>query len=224
MATFRPRLIASLLAALIAPTVALAQQVTRPPSPSTDGPTSSRLFIGPTARLLEPGEAYVVGYAVLIPNFEVGVTNRFQLGGGTLPPVFWVTPKVQLFRNESRAIAVGTLQVFVPAEFAGGLAYLNTTREIGTGAFTLGAGWAYSTDDGTFRFASGVPVVQLGAERQVNARWAFVTENYIAWGVGWISGGGRYQRQHFGADFAILGLVGDGGGLAVPTINLSWKF
>ena len=221
--TLLARFVAGLVAALLVPTAAFAQQE-RPPSTDGDRPTSSRLFVGPTARLLPPGQGYMALYGP-IPNFEIGLTDRLQLGGGVLPfaPLFWVTPKVQLFRDERRTVAVGTLQVFAPGEFAGGLAYLNTTRERGNSALSVGAGWAYSTDDGSFRFASGVPVVQLGAERQLTRQWTFVTENYLAVGVGWISGGVRYQRRHFGADFAILSLVGDGGGFAAPMVLVSWR-
>jgi hypothetical protein len=192
---------------------------------------STRLIFGPTARMLKPGEVYAAAYAVLLPMVQVGVTPRFSFGGGILPGSFdegigfWLTPKVQLHRSERTSVAAGLLQFVVPGEFKGGLAFGNVTREVSPdAAWTLGAGWAYSTDKGTFRFASGVPMLQFGFEKRVSSRLAFVTDDYFLWGGGLLTGGLRVELGRFRADLGALFLVFDGDVAGAPVVNVAWTF
>src|SRR5262245_22546694 len=83
-----------------------------------EAPGASRLFLGPTARMLPPGEGYIAGYGLLVPTVQVGVTKRFSIGAGTLPIglllydapfTFWVTPKVQIFDGARTDVAAGVL-------------------------------------------------------------------------------------------------------------------
>ena len=65
-----------------------------------DDPNPTRLFFGPTGRQLKRGDVYLGVYDIFIPFVQVGVTDRFSIGGGT-PLVFggggdrpfWLTPK-----------------------------------------------------------------------------------------------------------------------------------
>ena len=93
-------------------------------------PNTTRLFFGPTGRSLPKGRVYFGMYEGLMPFVQVGVTDRFSIGGGT-PLVFgfdegdrpfWVTPKLQLLDNGRTQVAVGALQGFVDGE-SGGIAY-----------------------------------------------------------------------------------------------------
>jgi hypothetical protein len=216
-----------LFALLAAPAAAQDQQ---PPAPA-EPITSTRLFWGPTARVLAPGQVTLAGYSPIFPVVQVGVTNRFQMGGGIFPfsteeAVFWLTPKFQLHRSVRQSVAAGTLQIIVAGEGLFGLAYVNTTREVsgGRGAFTIGAGWAYGSDDDTFRFASGVPAVQIGGERRLSRSITLVTENYVVWGGGLFSGGIRFRRGRFSLDGALLILGAEGELVAAPAVNLAWQF
>lgn len=50
-------------------------------------PHDTRLFFAPTARSLKRGEGYVGVYEIFLPFVQVGVTDRFSIGGGT-PSIF----------------------------------------------------------------------------------------------------------------------------------------
>ena len=73
-----------------------------------EDPNSTRLVFGPTARAMPRGQAYLGVYQGLAPFVQVGVTDRFSVGGGT-PLMFrvddwdrpyWVTPKLQVLRRK----------------------------------------------------------------------------------------------------------------------------
>ena len=44
---------------------------------------ATRLFFGPTGRTMEKGQVYVGVYEFLMPFVQVGITDRFSIGGGT---------------------------------------------------------------------------------------------------------------------------------------------
>ena len=74
-----------------------------------DDPNPTRLLVGPTARSLDQGQVYLDSFGISLPFVQVGITNRVSMGAGapllfpgvTPGDVFWLTPKVQVFR-ESR--------------------------------------------------------------------------------------------------------------------------
>ena len=67
----------------------------------------SRLLFAPTGRSLRKGEGYVNVHELTFPSVQVGVTDRFSIGGGTplyffddIRPV-WFTPKFQVVARDS---------------------------------------------------------------------------------------------------------------------------
>jgi hypothetical protein len=46
-------------------------------------PNATRLFFAPTGRSLKRGQVYLGVYEFLMPFVQVGVTDRFSVGGGT---------------------------------------------------------------------------------------------------------------------------------------------
>ena len=52
-----------------------------------EDPNGTRLAFGPTARAVPRGQAYLAVYQGIVPFVQVGVTDRFSIGGGT-PLVF----------------------------------------------------------------------------------------------------------------------------------------
>jgi hypothetical protein len=191
-------------------------------------PNATRLFFGPTGRSLPKGQVYLGVYEFLMPFVQVGVTDRFSLGGGT-PLVFgfdddgfdrpyWVTPKLQVYNGRKAQVAVGAFQGFGGGSSAG-IAYGVVTTGGATGSLTGGAGIAYS--DSGDRGA----VVRVGGDRQIRRNMKFVTENYI-WksGNGVVSGGVRFFGERLSADLALAVPVGYGGGFVLPVVNFVYLF
>jgi hypothetical protein len=186
----------------------------------------SRLFFAPTARSLERGQVSVGVFEFLAPFVQVGVTDRFSIGGGT--PLFfgfdeefrpfWITPKFQVYDGERSQFAVGVLQMFNLSGDGGGIAYGVGTFGTSDNALTAGLGLAYSGDD-----TGGV--LMVGGERRVRRNLKLITENYI-WqgGDGIVSGGVRFLGERLSADLALAVPVGVGDFIAFPVVNFVYVF
>lgn len=194
-----------------------------------EDPNTTRLFFGPTARSLKRGEAYFGVYEVLLPFVQVGITDRFSIGGGT-PLVFgdferpfWVTPKFQVANRGLTTAAVGVLHFFNWDNDANvGVAYAAVTQGTTDSAVTVGAGYSYAnTDDDN----AGSAVVMIGGEHRVSRRIKFVTENYVFTGGGFASAGVRFFGEKLSADFGlVVPLFADDSLVIVPMVNIVRKF
>jgi len=190
-----------------------------------EDPNGTRLAFGPTARAVPRGEAYLAVYQGIVPFVQVGVTDRFSIGGGT-PLVFafedwdrpyWVSPKLQVYSGETASAAVGLFHAFAGDESAG-VAYGVYTREQPRGAFTLGAGLGYS-DDGV----AGA-VVMVGGEVPVRRNIKWITENYALSGAVVSSGGVRFFGERLAADLVIAVAFTQGTAFAFPVVNFVYRF
>jgi hypothetical protein len=201
------------------------------PSQSTgaasNGVNSTHLFIGPTARTLEPGEGYVVLHGAMVPSFQIGITDRFSFGAGTfflLEGVFWVTPKVRLARRGATTVSAGVLHLTAPGEGQLGLAYVGATRDGARGGLSFGAGVAYTTVDDD-DFSAGGPLLMVGGDYRLNRRTVFMNETYFVLGVGGMSFNGvRLGWTRFSLDLGVVITAGGGGAIAGPVVNLGWAF
>ena len=192
-------------------------------------PNNTRLFFGPTGRALPKGQAYLGVYEFFMPFVQVGVTNRFSIGGGTplffsfeddgLDRPYWITPKLQVFNGRKTQFSVGVFQGFGGGA-TGGIAYGVATTGGVSGSFTAGAGMAYD-DDG-----DRTAVVMVGGDRQLRRNMKFVTESYV-WGSGngIVSAGVRFFGERLSADLALASPVGDEfGGFVFPLVNFVYLF
>lgn len=212
-----------------APLHARAEQQA-PSPPATTGSTgvdSSRLFIGPTARTLEPGEGYVVLHGALVPSFQIGITDRLSFGAGTfffLEGVFWVTPKVRLATRGATTVSAGVLHLTAPGEGNLGLAYVGATRDFARGGLSFGAGVAYTTVDDD-DFSTGGPLLMVGGDYRLSRRTVFMNETYMVIGVGGLSFNGvRVTWGRFSLDAGAMVTVGGSELLGGPIVSLAWKF
>jgi hypothetical protein len=191
-------------------------------------PNNTRLFFGPTGRSLPKGQTYLGVYEFIIPFVQVGVTDRFSVGGGT-PLVFglgddgfnrpyWITPKLQVFNGRTTQVSVGVFQGFGGGASAG-IAYGVATFSGAGGSLTAGAGMGY--DDGGDRAA----VVMIGGDRPLRRNLKFVTENYL-WGsgTGIVSAGLRFFGDRLSADLALATPIGEDGGFVFPVVNFMYLF
>lgn len=190
-----------------------------------EDPNSTRLVFGPTARSVPRGEAYLGVYQGLVPFVQVGVTDRFSVGGGT-PLVFsfsdwnrpyWVTPKLQVYSNNGTHAAVGAIHAFAGDESVG-VGFGVLTKDTPGGAFTLGAGVAYSSD------GAKSAVAMVGGEAAARRNIKFITENYAWKGTVVTSGGVRFFGERLAADLVIAVAYTEGTPFAFPVVNFVYRF
>lgn len=146
-------------------------------------PYATRLYFGPTGRMLKRGEGYFSDLWLFFINGSVGVSDRVMLGGGmsVFPSddfsnnIFYLTPKVGIVRGEAFNVAVGALVGFAgKASGSAGMVYGVATSGGPDASLSYGAGWAYANKDFDSR-----PVLMLGGSRRWTRRVAFVSENYM---------------------------------------------
>jgi hypothetical protein len=186
----------------------------------------SRLFFAPTARSLRRGQVSVGVFEFLAPFVQVGVTDRFSIGGGS-PLVFgideferpfWITPKLQVFDTGKAQAAVGVLHVFSGAGESAGIGYGVATFGSEDNAITAGAGVAYDGDDQGALF-------MVGGERRVRSNLKLISENYITkGGNGIVSGGLRFIGGRLSADLALAVPIGLDDLYAFPVVNFMYVF
>jgi hypothetical protein len=186
----------------------------------------SRLFFAPTARSLEKGQVSIGVFEFLAPFVQVGVTDRFSIGGGT-PLVFgideeyrpfWFTPKLQVYDSPRAQVAVGVLQFFNTGDDNGGIAYTVGTFGDSDNAMTIGGGLGYAGD-------GKAGILMVGGERRVRSNIKLITENYI-WkdGNGIVSGGVRFIGERLSADLGLAVPIGAGDVFAFPVVSFMYVF
>lgn len=147
-------------------------------------PNRTRLFFGPTGRMLDRGEGYYQNTYLVLQNFVGGINNYVTMGGGfsLIPGVnptdwlYYITPKVGVYRSDDLNVAVGGLAGYLAGgDVHGfGMAYAVATKGGPNGSITAGAGFGYAGST-----IASQPVVLLGGEQRVTRRIALLTENYF---------------------------------------------
>jgi hypothetical protein len=205
--------------------LALTLVVLGPARAAAQASDTSRLFFGPTGRMLEPGQGYVAFDGVFLATAQVGVTPYFSIGGGT-PVVwfgrarpFWITPKVRIYKGDRTSVAAGVMNLFLPGVGRLGMAYGVGTIGTLEASMTIGGGVLYANAsdedrrDGDF---AATPVAVIGGERRFHPLVSFLTENYVGLHGGLLTNGVRWRLDAwqinlggtlaFGRDFVFPGL------------------
>ncbi len=202
-----------------------------------DDPNATRLFFGPTARMLKQGEGYIANHWLFFMDGHGGVTDRFTLGGGMslLPSdnflkdnAYFLSPKIGITQGERLSTAVGVWLGGAPfnddvdGDFTFGIAYGVATWGGPEGAFTLGGGYGFAEG----KLARN-PMVMAGGTRRLSKRLSFVTENWIFPNVEdhpLISLGLRTVGENVSWDFGAVTVLGTSETVFVPWFGASWKF
>lgn len=200
-------------------------------------PNSTRLFFGPTARMLKKGEGYVANHWLFFMDGYGGVTDRFTLGAAmSMFPTdnflkdnaYFVSPKVGVTQGERVNTAVGVWVGGAPFNdeteraFTFGIAYGVATWGSPDASFTLGGGYGFAQG----KLARN-PMVMAGATRRLSRRVSFVTENWIFPNVEehpLVSAGLRAFGESISWDFGLLTVAGTGSTVVIPWIGAAWKF
>ncbi|HET9265527.1 MAG TPA: hypothetical protein VFO14_20915 [Vicinamibacterales bacterium] len=192
-----------------------------------DDPNRTRLFFGPTGRALPKGQVYFGTFQIIMPWVQVGVTDRFSIGGGT-PLVFgldeserpfWITPRIQLFDRDAFHAGAGAIHILGFDGESAGIVYGVTTTGTASSSLTVGAGMAYNTDDGR------AAVVMIGGDHRIRRNLKLITENYV-WkgGGGILSGGVRFIGDRLSADVGLAVPLNVGALVAFPIVNFVYVF
>jgi len=190
----------------------------------THDPHNNRLMFAPTARSLRRGEGYFGVYYVL-PFVQVGVTDRFSIGGGT-PLIFgdgahplWITPKMQLLSRKHVQAAAGVIHITGIEDLEAGIAYGVTTIGSENSAATIGFGRAYSGH-------GGGGILMIGGEHRQSRRIKWITENWFWRGEarGFVSGGVRFLGERLSADLSLVVPLVEDAAVAFPIVSFAWHF
>jgi len=202
-----------------------------------EDPNATRLFFGPTGRMLRKGEGYVANHWVLFMDGYAGVTDRFTLGGTmTLFPTssflkdnaYFISPKFGVRQSDTFNVAVGAWIGGAPfSDAAGtvntfGIAYGVATWGGTEGALTLGAGYGFAQG----KLARN-PMLMVGATKRLSRHFAFVTEDWIFPNVQdhpLVSFGLRSIGDKVSWDFGGVTVLGSGSATVVPWLGAAWKF
>ncbi len=191
-----------------------------------DDPNPTRLFFGPTGRPLKRGDVYLGVYEIFIPFVQVGITDRFSIGGGT-PLIFgggserpfWFTPKYTVIARPTTQVAVGAMHIMNIDGDSLGVAYGAMTTGTRDTALTVGVGYAYEQFED-----SGAPVVMIGGEHRVHRHVKLVTENYVFREGGIASAGVRFMSGRLSADLGLATPIGVDDFFVFPVVNFVWTF
>ncbi len=191
-------------------------------------PNPTRLFFGPTGRSLRAGSAYLGVYSVVMPFVQVGVTDRFSIGGGT--PLFfgggsdhpfWITPKLQVVATPRVQASVGVMHFLNVDDGHFGVAYSAATFGSPDTALSVGAGYAYERTSG---FTNGTGVGMVGFEHRISPRGKFITENYVFSDLVCSITGVRFMGERISADLGLVVPVGTDHTFVFPMVNFVWQF
>lgn len=185
--------------------------------------SSTRLFFGPTSRVLPPGE-HTFTLFMIMPTIQVGVMPRLTVAGGIFPfggyPRLW-SAKYQVHRADDHSVAGGIIQVFLPQGNRRTVGYITTTRERANSAWTLGAGAGRRVGTYSLLGTFSSPFLQLGAEKRLDKETLFVTENYVGLDFRMFSAGIRRARARETRDYNVIIVTGRNGTIVMPTVVLS---
>jgi hypothetical protein len=191
-------------------------------------PQQTRLFFGPTGKSLERGEAYAGLYYFHVPFVQVGVTDRFSIGGGS--PILvslltgefavWITPKLQVVAGDRVQMAIGAISAIGDGPDVGLLYGVST---IGGPDRSASVGLSYG-----YHGAKGM-IVMAGAEARTGRRVKWMTENWFTLdGKGVFGGGFRLFGERFSGDVGLMLVVNrdepHASVLPLPVFGVAWRF
>jgi hypothetical protein len=151
-----------------------------------ENPNATRLYFGPTARMLKQRQGYFSDCYIIFPSVAYGITDHITMGAGvSLVPgldinkqVYYINPKIGLSATSNTSFALGGLLFALP-EIDHKRNTLGIIYGVGTlgnpdGSLTLGLGYGMVNSD----FANK-PAVMFGGEKRFARRLSFVSENWI---------------------------------------------
>ena len=146
-------------------------------------PHATRYFFGPTAFSLKEKEGYFQSIYGLVNSVNFGLTDHFTLGIGTElitlfngPPTAIITPKFGGYKLTDKTYGgFGSLMIVNEEVGLSGIGYGIITRGSLDHNFTLGTGWAFSTQE----YFQSKPIFTFSGMTRFRKNMAFVSENWL---------------------------------------------
>ena len=197
-------------------------------------PNHTRLLFAPTARPLGNGRGYLAVYEIFFPFVAYGAGSAVSLSGGvSLIPtaagqLVYAAPKVTVYQQQNRAVAVGGLaSTFVGDDEGGTAGILFGAGTLGgpERSVTVGAGWGFVDDELADR-----PLLLLGGDVQLSNHVKLLSENYLLPGIDdaiILSGGVRFFGDQLAADLAFFTVPAawdEGGFPFFPWLGFAYNF
>lgn len=155
-------------------------------------PHPTRYFFGPSAIPLDKSEGYYQNAYVLANSFQIGVSDHFSMGGGTVIPfMFFITPKIGYKVGKNVYVGGGVLfGTTISSDFSFGLGAVYGSLTLGNkeNNFTIDAGYGFMKDEiynsqtNDFEYEWGFaqrPMFSLSASLRLAPKVSLITENWI---------------------------------------------
>jgi hypothetical protein len=202
-------------------------------------PNQTRLFIGPTGRMLPKGRGYFSDSYIFFPSVAYGFTNNINMGFGiTIFPwigmenqFLYFTPKIGFPAGDNFDLAVGALAFQTPDfddddndddSYLVGVLYGSGTVGSEDNSFSLSIGYGFIEDE-----LADKPLVIFGGELRVARRMSLVTENWVIPDVDpvVISYGVRFFGEGIAVDLAFLNVANEDAIFpGIPYIDFVYNF
>ncbi len=205
----------------------------------------TRLYFGPTGRMLKKGDGYFSDIYLFFPSVAYGITDNISIAAGiSIFPtddigeqIIYVNPKIGYQTSENLSIAASAFLMRVPDWFGDddidndgiddivdvvGILFATATYGTPDKSFTFGLGFGYADDE-----VSENPAVQFGGEYRLSRRMSFVSENWVFPEVDdpMISYGFRFFGESLSVDLALFNTLGDDFFFpGVPYIDFVYNF
>lgn len=145
-------------------------------------PNATRYFFAPSAIPLRKREGYYQNAYLLANSVNVGLTDRFTVGGGVLIPLlFYVTPKYSFPVADHFYLGGGLLftQSFITDfNLSAGIGYGLATVGNPEHNFTLGGGYGFFKSENQYK-STPMPIITLNGMSRISRRLSLVTENWL---------------------------------------------
>jgi hypothetical protein len=207
-------------------------------------PNRTRLFFGPTGRMLGQGEGYIGVFELFLPFVSYALADFFTVAGGTpivpeaIGRVWYFAPKAGAQLTERTSLAAGVLAFVETSEDIAddlgtfGVLYMAATQGGEDLAGTVGVGFGFGDD------ISQQPVFLAGGEWRVSPRIKLLTENYFITHQGtdfegddsvevatFFSAGLRLIGERLSADAGVALLLDENDSICcVPLVNFVYTF
>lgn len=205
-------------------------------------PNQTRLYFGPTGRMLAKGTGYFTDVELFFPGVAYGITDNISIGAGiSIFPgvsmgdqIWYLQPKVGFPVGDMFDFAVSALIIQVPNTDADddidAFDEPNTVGVIfGVGTYgnedrsvTFGLGFGYADDD-----IANKPAIIFGGDYRVARRVSLVTENWIFPEVDepLVSYGIRFFGESLSVDLGFFNVLNEDALFpGFPVVNFSYNF
>jgi hypothetical protein len=189
----------------------------------------SYLLVAATAHSLPAGTGYVQIADLALARFQVGLTDRVSVGGGTVtlhPRALMLTGKAEVYRGPHTSAAIGAVYVNAGSGLSGSLTYGVATKDAGNASFTAGIGMIHGHFEGKTEVSEGsIPAGVAGVEWRRSEHGTMLVEAYVFGPVNYVNIAWRHTWTRFSVDYGVTIAVGNEAVIPpAPIINMAWRF